>query len=117
MSSLNSQIRELKKQQQNHPWMFARLADLLKLAGKTRQAEKVLTKGIKRYPNYVSGRHVNAGLLMQNGQEKAAMREFTAAACLIEGISSAWLERQRWSQKNDETDQYHRLIKMIWEMD
>ena len=86
---LKAQIRSLKAQIGRRPWVFARLAELEALEGRTRLALKRLRHGVRLYPAYASGHQVLGEMLLSLGQVEEARRELLlASSCCDSGHAS-----------------------------
>lgn len=86
---LKAQIRSLKSQLGRRPWVFARLAELEALEGRTRLALKRLRHGVRLYPAYASGHQVLGEMLLSLGQVEEARRELLlASSCCDSGHAS-----------------------------
>ena len=113
--SLQSEIRFLKKQLHQRPWLFARLADLYMRTGQNREARKILQEGLSRYPNYSSARLQIARLHLAEGRRMQGQFELQRCCEDVDGICAAWVERLVDMPADHE--EYHQLLQRVHALD
>ena len=113
---LKAQIRSLRRSLGRRPWVFARLAELEAMEGRSRQALRLLRQGIKRYPAYSSGHQVLGELLLSMGQVDDARRELLlASSCCVSGHASFELLVECMASASRDT--VNGLLEEAWSRD
>lgn len=91
--SLRAEIRSLKRRLPVQPWLFARLADLLRREGRDGEALELLREGVARYPAYSSGWQKLGELQAEQGRHAEALRAWERCCENQPGICAAWISR------------------------
>lgn len=82
MSSLKAvkeKLAKLQQKQRENPILFARVADCLLQLRKFKEAQKVLTEGLVKYPNYPAGWLVRGNYHLMRQELEEAQRAFEKA--------------------------------------
>lgn len=90
---LRAEIRSLKRRLPAQPWLFARLADLLRREGREGEALDLLREGVARYPAYSSGWQKLGELQSDQGRQAEALRAWERCTEGVSGICAAWISR------------------------
>jgi hypothetical protein len=112
---LEAQVRQLRRELPRHPWLHARLADLMLAAGRSREAAALLRKGTADLAGYSSAQLVAAELAAQGGEERRA-EELREQVCRsAPGIHAGWT--QRLAAAREDSLRYLELLQQVWELD
>ena len=111
-----AELRQLKRELPERPWLFARVAELLLQTGREREALALLRKGAREREGYASGLLVLAEALVRAGAEGEAelVRERLCAAA-VGAPPAAWLQRLRASR--EDSVRHLELLRQAWELD
>ncbi len=88
----NAMIDTLEKALSDNPesMRFARLADMYLHVGKIDDAVELCTRGLQKYPRYITGRFILAKGLMAQGNNEDARREFETVLEMNNRYVLAW---------------------------
>lgn len=112
---LEAQIRQLRRELGRHPWLAARLADLLLAAGRPREAGTLLRKGRRGLEEYGSALMVHADLAEQSGDPVEADRLRERAASLQPGTTGPLVARLPGAR--EDSVRYLELLREAWALD
>lgn len=103
--TIKTRLSVLRKAMSQHPKLFAQVADYLMILGQTKAATKVLSKGLKQFPDYPTGWIVKGNLHMILNEPEKARAAFKRSLELDPNIPYSHKRcRELATDKNDHVD-------------
>jgi hypothetical protein len=113
--SLRAEIRSLQTRLPTQPWLFARLADLMRREGRDGEALDLLREGVARAPDYPSGWQKLGEVQAVAGRHAEAARAWERCSEQVGGICAAWISRL--DAASHDPSRHRELLQTVHELD